>query len=99
MALTLAEPSLKLLCHEQIQKNDMKYDDITLVSKLDQDIVRYHLHAKIEVLGSSSSNVLAQTETNTYRQADVSENITYAHLRMVKIWIHSVNAQDLIYIR
>ena len=68
---------------------------MTLILKLDLDMVKMYLHAKNEVSMSSGSKVIAWTDRNTDRQThrqthrhtdretDMTENITYPHTRVV----------------
>ena len=48
---------------------------MTLILKLDQDIVQIHLHAKNEVPGCSGSKVTAWTDRQTSRLTDPTEII------------------------
>ena len=58
---------------------------MTLILKLDLDMVKMYLHTKNEVSMSSGSKVIAWTDRNrqTHRQTDMTENITYLHTRVV----------------
>ena len=47
-------------------------DPMTLILKLDLDIVKMYHHTKNEVSMSTASKVIAQTDTHTH-----NENITY----------------------
>ena len=69
---------------------------MTLILKLDLNMVKMYLHAKIEVSMSRGSKVIActdrntdrqthrQTDTQTNTQTDMTENIIYPHTRVVK---------------
>ena len=54
---------------------------MTLILKLDLDMVRMYLHTKNEVSMSSGSKVIVctggHTDRHTDRQTDTTENITY----------------------
>ena len=56
---------------------------MTLILKLDSDMVKMYLYAENEVLSYCSSKVIASTDRHrnrhTDRQADMSEIITYPH--------------------
>ena len=81
---------------------------MTLILKLDLDVVKIYLHTKHEVSMSSGSKVIAwtdkhrqthtqtdtQTDTHTDRQTDMTENITYPHTRVV-INIERLTMQSL----
>ena len=56
-------------------------DLMTLVLKLDLDVVKIYLHTQNEVPSYGSSKVIAWTD----RQTHSSEIITYPHMRMVNI--------------
>ena len=66
---------------------------MTLILKLDLDMINVYLHTKNEVSLSSGSKVIAltdrntqtdrQTDTQTDRQTHMTENITYPHTRVV----------------
>ena len=59
---------------------------MTLILKLDLDMVKMYYHAKNEVSMSMDSKVLAQTDTytHTYAQTDRQyKNITFPHMRAV----------------
>ena len=64
---------------------------MTLILKLDLDMIKMYLHTKNEVSMSSGSKVIAWTDRNTDRQThrqthrhtDMTENITYPHTRVV----------------
>ena len=70
---------------------------MTLILKLDLDMIKMYLHTKNEVPMWSSSNVIVwadrhtdrqtdgQTDRRTDGQTDTNKNITYLHLRVVKI--------------
>ena len=66
---------------------------MTLLLKLDLDIVKMYLYTKNEVSMGSGSKVIAwtdtysdrHTETHRHRQTDVTENISYPHMRVVII--------------
>ena len=66
---------------------------MTLILKLDLDMIEMYLHTKNEVSMSSGSKVIAwtdrhtdrHTDTQTDRQTDVTENITYPRTRVVII--------------
>ena len=68
---------------------------MTLILKLDLDIIKRYVCTKNEASTFNSSKVIAgtdrytdrqihiQTDRHTDRQTDSSENITYPHTRMV----------------
>ena len=56
---------------------------MTLILKLNLDMVRMYLHTKNEVSVSSSSKVIVCTDGHTDRQTDMTENMTYPHMRVV----------------
>ena len=62
---------------------------MTLILKLDIDMVKMYLHPKNEVPMSRGSKVIALTDRKTQidrqtdRQKDTTENITYPHTRLV----------------
>ena len=68
---------------------------ITLILKLDLDMIKIYLHAKNEVSMSRGSKVIARTDRNTGTQRDrhtdtgrhtyITENITYPHLWVVNM--------------
>ena len=66
---------------------DLDLDPMTLILKIDLDMVKMYLHTKNEVPSYSGSKVIAwtdrQTDGQTHRQTDSSEIITYPHTRMV----------------
>ena len=59
---------------------------MTLILKLDLDMVKMYLHTKNKVSMSSVSKVIAwtdrHTDRQTHRQTDMTENITYPHTRL-----------------
>ena len=57
---------------------------MTLILKLDLDMVKMYLHTKNEVSMSRGSKVKAWTDRHTDRH-DMTENITYPHTRVVTI--------------
>ena len=59
---------------------------MTLIIKLDLDMVKMYLHTKNEVSMSRGSKVIVWTDrnTDTHTQTDMTENITYPHTRVVK---------------
>ena len=59
-------------------------DPMTLILKLDLDMVKMYLHTKNEVPSYISSKVIAWTDRHTETQTDLNEIITYSHTRMVK---------------
>ena len=66
---------------------DLDLDPMTLILKLDLDMIKIYLHTKNEVsMSSISRNTDRHTHTNrhTDRQTDMTENITYPHTRVVK---------------
>ena len=54
---------------------------MTLILKLDLDMVKMYLHTENEV--SRGQGVSEKTETD--RQTDMTENITYSHTQVVNI--------------
>ena len=64
---------------------------MTLVLKLDLDMVKMYVYTKNEVPTFSSSKIIARTDRQTHRQThrhtdrqtDLSEIITIPHTRMV----------------
>ena len=66
---------------------------MTLILKLDLDMVKMYLHTKNEVSMSRGSKIIAQTDRNMDRQTetdrqidrqiDMTENITYPHTQVV----------------
>ena len=62
---------------------DLDFDPMTLILKLDLDMVKMYLYTEDEVPSYSSSKVIAWTDTQTHRhtdrQTDLSEIITYPH--------------------
>ena len=56
---------------------DHDHDPMTLVHKLDLDMVKMYLHTKNKVPSYSSSKVIARTDTQTDTNTDSSEIITY----------------------
>ena len=70
---------------------DLDHDPMTLILKLDPDMVKMYLHTENKVRSWGSSNVIAwtdrqtrrQTQTDTLRQTDSNEIITYPYRRMV----------------
>ena len=71
---------------------DLDLDPMTLILKLDLDIVKRYVCTKNEASTLNGSKVIAWTDTQTEtqtdrwtdRQTDSSENITYPHTQMVK---------------
>ena len=63
---------------------------MTLIHKLDLDMVEMYLHAKNEfsVKGFKSYSLNRQTDRQTNRQTDMTENITYPHTQVVKIMVN-----------
>ena len=71
---------------------------MTLILKLDLDMIKMYLHTENELSMLRGSKVIAWTDRNTDRQTDtdrnrqtdrqtdMTENITYPHTRMVKIF-------------
>ena len=57
---------------------------MTLILKLDLDMVKMYLYTKYEVPSFSGSKVIAWTDTQT----DSTEIITYPHTRMVNMHIY-----------
>ena len=68
--------------NDQIYRSDL--DLMTLVLKLDLDMVKYH-HTKNEVSMLRHSKVIACTDTQTDTHTQY-ENITFPHTRAVKIY-------------
>ena len=68
---------------------DLELDPMTLILKLDPDIMKMYCHTKNEVSRSRHSKVIAQTDRQTDEQmdtqTDMTENITFPHTRPVKI--------------
>ena len=60
---------------------------MTLILKLDLEMVKMYLHTKNEVSMSSSSKVIAwpDKQRQTHRHTDMTENVTYPHTRVVKM--------------
>ena len=57
---------------------------MTLILKLDLDMVKMYLHTKNEVsMSRVQKSWLEQTETQTDRHTDMTKNITYPHTRVV----------------
>ena len=52
---------------------------MTLILKLDLDMVKTYLHTKNEVSMWWGSKVIVWTDRNIYRHTDMTENITYPH--------------------
>ena len=52
---------------------------MTLILKLDLDVVKMYLYTEDEVPSYSILKVIAWTDTQTHRQTDLSEIITYPH--------------------
>ena len=79
--------------------HDLDLDPMTLILKLDLDIIKMYLHTKNEVSSSRHSKVIARTDRQTHRQThrqtdtqthrhththtDTTENITTPHTRVV----------------
>ena len=65
---------------------------MTLILKLDLDMVKMYLHTKNEVSMSRGSKVIviACTDRQTDRHTDMTKNITYPHTRVVRSVVHSV---------
>ena len=57
-------------------------DSMTLILKLDLDIVQIYLHAKNEIPGEKAKKVMARRDRRTDIQPDTNENITYPHSRV-----------------
>ena len=81
----------------KVRKNmfySFNLDPMTLVLKLDLDLVKMYLHTKNVVASYSGSKVMAWTykhtdrQTHTHTHTDPSESITYPHTRMVKFQFH-----------
>ena len=66
---------------------DLDLKLITLILKLDLDMVKMCLYAENEIPSHSGSKVIAQTDRHTDRQTDLTEIITYTHTRMIKIGV------------
>ena len=64
---------------------DLDLDPMTLIFKLELDMIKMYLHAKNEVSMSSDSKgySLNRQKTQTHRQTDTTKNITYPHTRVV----------------
>ena len=58
---------------------------MTLILKIDLDVVKMYLHTKNKIFMWSISKVIAWTDRHTYTQEDMSENITYPHTQVVII--------------
>ena len=58
-------------------------DPMTLILKLDLDIVEMYVCAQNEATTFNSSKVIAWTDRNTDRQTDSIEIITYPHMWIV----------------
>ena len=67
---------------------------MTLILKLDLDMVKMYLHTKNEVSMLRGSKVIACTNRNTDRQTDrqtdMTENITYPHTRLLKMCTQAI---------
>ena len=59
---------------------------LTLILKLDLDMVNMYLHTKNEVPMWNGSKVIVWTDTQMNRQTDTTENITYPHSRVVNMF-------------
>ena len=57
---------------------------MTLILKLDLDMVKMYHHTKNEVSMSRHSKVIAQTDTQTHTLGQY-ENITFPHMWVVKM--------------
>ena len=72
--------------NDQFYRSDLDLHPMTLVLKLDLDMVKMSYHTKNEVSMSRHSKVIActdtQTDTDRHRQY---ENITFLYMRAVKI--------------
>ena len=80
--------------NNQFDKCDFDLDPMSLVLKLDLDMVKMYNHTKNEVFMLRHSNVIAQTDrqtnTQTHRKTHTPtdrqyENITFPHTRAVII--------------
>ena len=58
---------------------------MTLILKLDLDIVKIDHHTKNEVSMSTGSKVIARTDIHTDRHTDTMKTLTLPHTREVKI--------------
>ena len=67
---------------------------MTLVLKLNLDIVKMYVCTKDEGPTSNGSKVIAWTDTQTDRQTDSTEIITYLHTRMVIITVSSGDSTE-----
>ena len=56
---------------------------MTLILKLDLDMVNMHLYTKNEIPSYSGSKVVARTDRHTDKHTDPTEIITYPHTRVV----------------
>ena len=66
--------------NNQFYKSDFDLDPMTLVLKLDLDIVKMYHHTKNEISMSRHSKVIARTDRQTHRHTDRQyENITFPH--------------------
>ena len=74
---------------------------MTLILKLDLDMVKMYLHTKNEVSLLRGPKVIAwtdrNTDTQTDTQTDMTENITYPHTRVVMI--ADINSQETLLTR
>ena len=62
---------------------DLDLNPMTLILKPDLDMIKMYLYTKNDVPSFSSSKVIAWTDTQTDRQTDLTEIITYPQTRMV----------------
>ena len=66
--------------NNQFYKSELDLEPMTLVLKLDLDMVKMYHHTKNEISMSRHSKVIARTDTETDKQY---ENITLPHTRTV----------------
>ena len=77
-------------------KSDLELDPMTLVLKLDLDMVKMYQYTKNEVSMSRHSKVIAQTDRQTDTHTDRQyENITFPHSRPVKRIVLSYSVTEV----
>ena len=59
-------------------------DPMTLILKLDLDMIKMYHHTKNEVSMSTGSKVIARTDTQTERHTDMTKTLPLPHTRQVK---------------
>ena len=78
--------------NDQFYKSDVDLGPMTLVLKLDLDMVKMSHYTKNEVSMSGHSKVIACTDTQTDRQTHRQyENITFSHTRAVITFFGNVS--------